>query len=239
MLHFFVVERLRRPGAYFIAPGGSCALGTLGYVDAGLELAMQIENGQIPVPKRIFVPVGSRGTMAGLVIGLRLTGLSPRVIGVQVVPHAFASPKGVLGLARRSLELMRRYDPSVPDIKLSPSDVIMDRVHYGKGYGCPTPAGHKALKLLAEHEGITLDLTYTGKAFAALLDHVKAQPVKGPVLFWNTLSSADLSSAADTAKWTSLPRGFHRFFHGKLAGHNMQNMHRPSYRSRPTLLMGN
>jgi D-cysteine desulfhydrase len=238
MLYFFVVERLCRPGAYFIALGGSCALGTLGYVEAGLELAMQIENGHIPVPKRIFVPVGSRGTMAGLVLGLRLAGLPTRVIGVQVVPLAFASPKGVLGLARKSLELMRRYDSSVPNIKLSLSDVVVDRVHRGKGYGCPTTAGHKALKLLGEHEGITLDLTYTSKAFAALLDHVRAQPVKGPVLFWNTLSSADLSSAANPAKWTSLPREFHRFFRGELADHDAQNVLRPSYRSQPTLLMG-
>jgi D-cysteine desulfhydrase len=155
--------------------------------------------------------------MAGLIIGLRLAGLPTQVIGVQVVPLAFASPKGLLSLARKILRLMRRHDISVPQIKLSLSDVAMDRVHRGRGYGCPTLAGHEALKLMAENEGITLDWTYTSKAFAALLDHVRGQPGSGPVLFCNTLNSIDLSSAANATEFTSLPPVFHRFFDGDVS----------------------
>jgi len=44
-------------------------LGTLGYVDAMFELKRQVENGETPMPKYIFIPVGSCGTYAGLLLG--------------------------------------------------------------------------------------------------------------------------------------------------------------------------
>lgn len=49
--------------------GASNPLGTLGYVDAMFELERQVENGETPMPKYIFIPVGSCGTYAGLLLG--------------------------------------------------------------------------------------------------------------------------------------------------------------------------
>jgi len=47
---------------------------------------------------------------------------------------------------------------------------------------------------LWEKEGIALDPTYTAKTFAAVLDHWKKSPEGGgPLLYWHTLNSADLS----------------------------------------------
>jgi hypothetical protein len=65
---------------------------------------------------------------------------------------------------------------------------------------------------MAESEEIFLDSTYTGKTFGALLARVKCEPDEGPVLFWNTLSSVDLTSVAQSVDFRSLPRVFHRFF---------------------------
>lgn len=214
VLRYYVTERLRWPGAYFIPPGGSNQLGALGYVDAGLELAMQIERKEMPLPKVVFVAVGTCGTMAGLVLGLRLAGARTQVIGVQVAPSAFASSKAVLRLAQKTLKLMRQHDRSVPKVELTLADVTMDRVHYGQGYGHPTDAGRAALKLVAETEDITLDATYTGKAFGGLLDYLKTESEKEPVLFWNTFNSVDLSSLANSVDFRSLPKTFHRFFEG-------------------------
>ncbi len=81
---FYVSERFRRRDAYFIPGGGSSPVGVLGYVDAGLELAMQVERKEMPPPKVIYLPVGSGGTMAGLVLGLRLAGLKTRVVGIRL-----------------------------------------------------------------------------------------------------------------------------------------------------------
>ncbi len=213
---FYVSERIRRRDAYFIPGGGSCPVGALGYVDAGLELAMQVERKEIPLPKVIYLPVGSGGTLAGLVIGLRLAGLKPRVVGVQVAPRMFASPKVALKLARNTLKLMRRHDRSVPELALTPKDMSMDSAYYGSGYGQPTDGGRRAVALMAKTEDIDLDLTYTGKTLSGLLHQARSTGEKGPILFLNTFNSVDLSPMADRVRPGQLPEEFHRFFEGKL-----------------------
>jgi D-cysteine desulfhydrase len=216
VLRYYVTERIRRRNAYFIAPGGSSPVGVLGFTDAGLELAMQVERKEIPLPGTIFLAAGTSGTMAGLVLGLRLAGLATRVAGVQVAPGMFASPKAALRLSRKALKLMQRLDSAVPKVELTVKDFPMVLGHYGPGYGYPTDAGRKAIQLMAESEGVLLDPTYTGKTFGALLEHVEAQPGGGPLLFWNTFNSVDLSSMAQGVDFRLLPREFHQFFEGDL-----------------------
>jgi len=45
-----------------IPPGGSSALGVIGFVNAALELKEQIANGDIPEPEYIYVACGTMGT---------------------------------------------------------------------------------------------------------------------------------------------------------------------------------
>jgi D-cysteine desulfhydrase len=216
LLRYYVADRIRRRDAYFIAPGGSSTAGVLGFVDAGLELAMQVERKELPPPKVIYLPVGSCGTMAGLLLGLALAGLKTRVVGVQVAPRLFANPKLVSRLARKTLSRMRRYDGSIPLLEITAANVTMDRDHYGSGYGHPTDGGRRALTLMARAEGIDLDPTYTAKTLSALLYSVRFEREKGPVLFWNTFNSVDLSLMADRVEFRHLPEEFHRFFEGKV-----------------------
>ena len=61
--------------AISFAAGGSSPLGSVGYVKAVLELKSQIEADILPEPRFIFVPVGTCGTIAGLIVGVRLAGL--------------------------------------------------------------------------------------------------------------------------------------------------------------------
>ncbi len=213
---FYVSERIRRRDAYFIPGGGSSPVGVLGFVDAGLELAMQVERKEIPLPKVIYLPVGSGGTLAGLVLGLRLAGLKPKVVGIQVAPRMFASPKVALKLARKAIKLMRRHDRSVPELALAPKDMPMDSAYYGAGYGHPTDGGRRAVALMTKTEGIDLDLTYTGKTLSGLLHQARSIGERGPILFWNTFNSVDLSVMADRVKPAQLPEEFHRFFEGKV-----------------------
>jgi hypothetical protein len=65
---------------------------------------------------------------------------------------------------------------------------------------------------MGESEAIFLDPTYTGKTFGALLAGTKSKHEQGPVLFWNTLSSVDLTPVAQSVDFRSLPAAFHRFF---------------------------
>ncbi len=225
---FEAEQQVERPETYFIPAGGSNPVGALGFVDAGLELARQVGRRELPLPRTIFMATGTCGTLAGLVLGLRLAGLATRVIGVQVASPRFANPGVALELAQASLRLLRDRDPSVPDVPLSVADFRLDTDHFGPGYGHPTDSARDAVALVQEAEGITLDLTYTGKAFGALSDHVNARRADGPmarvsspkselaevgpILFWNTFNSADLSGIADGVDSHSLPDPFHRFF---------------------------
>ena len=69
-------------------PGGATALGALGYVSAGLELAQQIARHELPVPRRVIVGVGSTCTSAGLLVGLALAGHLGRGPATTTTPTA-------------------------------------------------------------------------------------------------------------------------------------------------------
>jgi D-cysteine desulfhydrase len=213
--HYYVFERIRQRRAYFVDPGGSSPVGVLGFVDAGLELARQIEQEILPIPKVIYVSLGTCGTVAGLVLGLRLAGLSIKVLGIQVAPRPIANSKATLGLARKTLRLMRGLDTSVQEVKLELSDFPVDEGQYGSGYGHLTSTGQEAMALMGERETIYLDPTYTAKTFAATIEHFRSGKVQGPALFWNTLNSVDLSSIERKVDYKSLPKSFHNFFERK------------------------
>ena len=212
VVHYYVIERIRQRKAYFVDPGGSSPIGVLGFVDAGLEFARQIEQKILPIPKVIYVPLGTCGTVAGLVLGLRLGGLPIKVQGIQVAPRPFANAKATLGLTRKTLRLLRGLDGSVPEVDLNLSDFPVDGEQYGSGYGHSTDAGQEAITLMGEQEMISLDPTYTAKTFAAIIEYFRSGPAKGPVLFWNTLNSVDLSSIVKKVDYKSLPASFHCFF---------------------------
>ncbi|MEW6439433.1 MAG: pyridoxal-phosphate dependent enzyme [bacterium] len=212
MLQLGILERIRRPQACFIPLGGSSPVGCLGFVNAGLELARQIERGHLPRPASIFVAVGSCGTMAGLVLGLKLAGVPVPVVGVQVAPRIVVNPRAVLRLARRTQRLLDGGADNAAGGSLCLRDFPVETHHYGSGYGHPTAAGRSAASLLAQTEGIPLEPTYTAKTFAAVLARAGQKRGSGPVLFWNTFNSVDLSSKAQLVDPFSLPKAFHRFF---------------------------
>lgn len=211
-VRYYLLERLLRPGAYFIPAGGSSVLGALGYVEAGLELAQQIKQGQMPEPRAVFAAAGTCGTVSGLVAGLRLGGVGTPVMGVQVTPASVANQAKALRLANRALGLLRRNDPSVPAVTIGEADLRLDTEHFGAGYGRATEAGRQAMRLMAETEGLKMEQTYTAKTLAGLMDYARANPGGGPLLYLSTLSSVDLSAQAAKVDHRDLPQPFQRFF---------------------------
>jgi len=205
---------LRRDVPYIIPTGGTSPLGTLGYVNAACELAEQIETGELPEPDSIFVPLGSGGTVAGLILGLKLAGLRSRVVGVLVTDILPPSAARLARLARGALGRLRRAAPEVPAVPVSNADVTLIPGYVGAGYGAPTPEGQAALELVEALEAIHLETTYTAKCFAALLRLAQQHPYRGQtLLFWNTYSSIDPAAAlAALPDFHDLPPAFHRFF---------------------------
>lgn len=206
-----VASTLRGERPQLVPTGGSSALGDVGFVSAAFELAEQVRAGELPEPASIFVAVGSGGSMAGLVLGLKLAGLRSRVEGVLVTDILPPSPARLARAARATLGLLRRADPSVPQVKIDAEDFPLTRNQLGSGYGSPTPAALEAVHA-AGTLGLRLDTTYTGKALAALRAYAAARtPGSGPVLFWNTYNAVDVAACAPRAvSEAELPRGVRR-----------------------------
>ncbi len=203
-------SRLRGERPMRVPTGGSSPAGNLGLVSAGLELALQIERGEIPLPGEIVVPVGTGGTQAGLVVGLRLAGLAVPVVGALVTDILPPSPRGQLRAARRSLGLLRRLEPAVPEVPLSESDFPLDASVLGAGYGAPTAEAREAVEV-ARSAGLALETTYTGKALALLRRRLRDGAARTPVLFWNTYNGVDVEATAPRPlSEGQLPESFRR-----------------------------
>src|SRR5690606_35883051 len=88
--------------------GGSAPAGIAGHVEAALELAAQVDAGLLPVPRRIVLPLGSRGTAAGLARGLAGAGLECGVVGVRVGPRVGVNRRRVMALAAGTRRWLRQ-----------------------------------------------------------------------------------------------------------------------------------
>ena len=208
MLRYADWRRGRLP--YFLPAGGSSPLGALGFVNAALELADQIAAGELPEPAHIFVALGSSGTAAGLLLGLRLAGLRSRLMAVQVSDLTPLNPETVAGLANRSARLLRKRGAPLPPGDVKPEEVTVLTDWLGPGYGHPTPAAARAEELLREMEGLELEGVYTAKTMSALVGLVEAGQLReGPVLYWHTYNALPLPFGTPSEEdLRRLPRAF-------------------------------
>ena len=168
-------------GARSIPAGGSSPLGILGQVNAGLELAEQVAEGRLPAPQRIVAPLGTGGTVAGIVLGLSIGGLRSEVVGVRVVPPIVANAFHVHRLIARTARLLERLTSELlarPDA----NSVTIRPEFYGGAYGRVTAAGSAAADRFARETGIFVDATYGAKALAAAI--ALAEKEGGTTLFW-------------------------------------------------------
>lgn len=141
--------------------------GALGYVDAAEETLQQLESLNV-TPQRFFVPTGSASTHAGFLFGLLASECRIPVQGVCVRRDARSQQQRVLTKIESIIELMDL------DTKVDHEQVICDDRFLAPGYGLSNPATQTAIETLARREGILLDPTYSGKAFAALLDALQS-----------------------------------------------------------------
>jgi len=169
-----LTARGRRP--YIIPEGGSNAVGSLGYVRAGQELAAQALAEGVRFDTIIHA-TGSGGTLAGLA----LAGLDARVLGVCVCDDADYFRRRVAAIAADAVP----YGLTLP-----PAGDRWDALegYQGRGYALSRPEELRALAQLAREEGVLLDPVYTGKAWYALNDTLSRDPTAfgRRVLFWHT-----------------------------------------------------
>jgi D-cysteine desulfhydrase len=203
----------RGPDVYYIPGGGSSAVGALGYVNAVLEIEAQVEAGEMPEPDYIFSAAGTCGTVAGLALGCQMSDMEARPVGVRVLDRVLSNSATIVKLCRQMASLLREH--GVEDVpKVGPGDFELLHDYFGDAYGVPTDAGRRAIRLADTHADLTLEPTYTGKAFAGLIGARDAFDLDdATVLYCHTLNGVDLSDRIDRANVDSdLPDEYRQFF---------------------------
>jgi 1-aminocyclopropane-1-carboxylate deaminase/D-cysteine desulfhydrase-like pyridoxal-dependent ACC family enzyme len=196
-----------------IQAGGSSPLGSIGFVNAAFELRNQIENGEMPKPDLIYLPSGTMGTSAGLILGLKAANLESLVVCVRVADEKFANIERALKLLRSTNSLLHSLDPSFPLIEFSREDINIRHDFFGQRYALFTEKGMEAVTRMKATEDVELDGTYTGKTLAALISDAEKGNLKDKVvLFWNTYNSKDFSHMIASIDYRELPRPFHKYF---------------------------
>jgi D-cysteine desulfhydrase len=175
----------RAENAMIIAPGGSSAVGTLGYVSAAFELVRQIEHGGVERPTSVHVAMGTMGTAAGLALGFAAAGMNIPVFATRITSRVVTNERMLSSLMRSTVALLRRSGAPAPDAEEAMRLITVRHDQLGEGYGHATTAGDAATRLFDACD-LHLDATYTAKAAAALLSTARAD--ERP-LFWHTLSA--------------------------------------------------
>lgn len=198
--------------AWVVPLGGSSWLGTVGFVNAGLELAAQTVAGDCRPPARIYIALGTMGSAAGLALGLALAGLDTEVHAVRVTDEQYANAAAAHRLVRKTADMMRHYGAPLPAGIEEKVRLVCRDEFFGEGYGRSTPAADRAVSLAADAAHLGLETTYTGKAMAALIADIAAGS-GGLPMFWNTYNSLPLD-VDDRAPpdFDVVPREFERYF---------------------------
>ena len=165
-----------------VPPAGSSVAGVLGYVNAGLELAGQIESGAMPAPSRIFLAAATGGTALGLAMGLALAGAPLPVVAVETVTPLWQRARALLPAAQRTLNVLRRLSPEAR--ARLPERVRSLDIRFLPGFDAD-PLGVVGTKIRSAQDdagahGLVLDAHFSARAWAAL------PPQKEGILFWHT-----------------------------------------------------
>lgn len=161
-----VIEELQREGhnphiIHFSSPTGS-----VGYVNAFLELITQARKMRFEIDHVIHA-AGSGGTQAGLIVGNKALKAGIEVVGISVEPDGDWLLNITVEIADGCAKLLGL------DFSITPEDVKLIYDYVGKGHGVLTEEVINAIKLVAETEGVLLDPIYTCKAMAGLIDLAK------------------------------------------------------------------
>jgi L-cysteate sulfo-lyase len=172
----------RKP--YVVPYGGSNTTGATGFVEAARELTQQLAQLGESITHVVFAS-SSGGTQAGLTVGKSLFGLDSELIGISIdkgasgdVPFA----ERVQGLANATAERLGVSS------RFSASDLNIRDGYLGDGYGVVGELERRAIRMLAQTEGILLDPVYTGRAMGGLIDMIERGELsrEHSVLFWHT-----------------------------------------------------
>lgn len=179
-------EQLTAQGrrVYELHPGGSDAIGTLGYVKAFEQIPEVSQRTGVHFD-RVIHASGSAATQAGLAVGSAIGGYDTDLVGIAISQPASVQRPRVQDLAVETAGML--------GTAFDEESIVVDDRFLGDGYPLPSHAGEAAVALFAAKEGLLLDQIYGGKAAAALLAYADDDaPDTRRTLFIHTGGNAGL-----------------------------------------------
>ena len=173
-----IISKLRLIGKnpYFIPGGGHGNIGSQAFneiVNQQKELGLEFDY--------IFHASGTGTTQAGLVCGKIINDSKCKIVGISI---ARSNPRGknvVVDSVKEFLDANKYSFNKFEDF------VIFDDEYICDGYGKANIEITNVIKNVLINEGISLDSTYTGKAFWGMLEYIRKEKIKKKnILFIHT-----------------------------------------------------
>jgi D-cysteine desulfhydrase family pyridoxal phosphate-dependent enzyme len=177
---------------HVIPVGASNEIGAVGFVAAIEEMDRQLKEQHLNVDHVVFAS-SSYGTQAGLCVGAKAVGFTPRIAAIAIDSSRAELQKGV---AEISVATIRRLGL---ELNVTPDEVVAYDGYLGAGYAIMGEPEKEAISLVARTEGILLDPVYTGRAMAGMIDLIRKGEFDKDetIVFWHTGGSAALFAYAD------------------------------------------
>jgi 1-aminocyclopropane-1-carboxylate deaminase/D-cysteine desulfhydrase-like pyridoxal-dependent ACC family enzyme len=163
-----VIERLQAQGHKVFDTGYDGAVyRSVAYVDGFMELWEQLGKQSVR-PDAIYLCSASH-THAGLVVAAKALGVDVRIVGIPYSPRY----DSVAVASRMAAEANRTAAVLELDLGFTPDEIEAYVEFAGPAHGVVTEPAKEAIHLAAQAEGLILDPVYTGKAMAALVQHIR------------------------------------------------------------------
>ncbi|HOI30770.1 MAG TPA: D-cysteine desulfhydrase family protein [Melioribacteraceae bacterium] len=180
-----IAEQLRIAGKrpYIIPYGGSNPIGVYGFIEAMNEIGSQMNDMNIHFDHIVFAS-SSGGTHAGIVLGNEIYKTGSNLIGIEIDKAEDEGPYII-----RLLKLLNQTSEFTGLNKFfGKQELILKNEYLGDGYGVVGDLERKAIRLLAEKEGILVDPVYTGRTFGGLIDMLEKKIFSRNenILFWHS-----------------------------------------------------
>ncbi len=161
-----IVSELSNQGKkiYHLHPGGSDAIGSLGYINAFNQIVQYSQDKGTHFNK-IIHSSGSTATQVGLLLGQSISEYDVTIIGIAASQKSKIQTQRVYKLAQSTSQML--------GIQFDKSKIVVDDNFMGSGYAIPSKEAELAVKMFASTEGVLLDDIYSGKAAAGLIHYAE------------------------------------------------------------------
>lgn len=178
------MKALRQSGKnpYFIMGGGHGNLGTQAYVDCYEEIREYEQKENVHFDY-IFHASGTGTTQAGLICGQLMHGDERKIVGISI---ARKKPRGRNVVIESVKEYLQEKNFKISEELIEKNCIFCDD-YVGDGYGKDSDKINQTIVRTLIDFGISLDQTYTGKAFYGMQEYLSKNQIKDKnVLFIHT-----------------------------------------------------